>query len=498
MKQTNTPVLLSPRAVVRSGLCIGCGSCVAQSDAPGARMEMDRFGLLGPAGPAAWFGAGSARLAQTCPFSPAARNEDELAATLYPTAPVQPPVGRYLAAYVGYIAENGFRDRGSSGGMVSWVLAELLRAGLVDGIAHVAPTEDPRQDGRFFRYCISRTEEEVHAGAKSRYYPVELSYQLRLESSRTCDAVLTPVQGCRLRASGTDQADLISDVLRTIRSVPGRYAVVGVPCFVKAVQLLRREDPRIRERVAFTLGLLCGHMKSARFVESLAWQMDVPIEDVQRVEFRLKDATRPASTYTAELTLRDGRAVKRDWWNLADGDWGSGFFQSAACNFCDDVVAETADVSFGDAWVEPYSSDGRGTNVVVVRSPLLADLVAAGIRQGRLQLEPVDTGFVEQTQAAGFRQRREGLAYRLCWPRSGLRPRKRVAPDARAPSPRRKLIYRMRAVITAWSHRVFLLAGLTGRPNVYVHWARAAVAVYHALAYSRGKLGELVDRLGLH
>jgi coenzyme F420-reducing hydrogenase beta subunit len=225
--------------------------------------------------------------------------------------------------------------------------------------------------------------------------------------------------------------------------------------------------------------------------------MAVPIEDVQRVEFRLKDVTRPASTYTAELTLRDGRTVKRDWWNLADGDWGAGFFQSAACNFCDDVVAETADVSFGDAWVEPYSSDGRGTNVVVVRSPLVAGLVAAGIRQGRLQLDPVDSGFVEQTQAAGFRQRREGLAYRLAWPRLGIRPRKRVAPDARAPSARRKLIYRMRAVISACSHRVFLLARLIRRPAIYVRWARAAVAVYHGLAYSRGRLGELVDRLGL-
>ena len=29
----------------------------------------------------------------------------------------------------------------------------------------------------------------------------------------------------------------------------------------------------LRERIVFTLGLFCGHMKSARFVESLAWQM---------------------------------------------------------------------------------------------------------------------------------------------------------------------------------------------------------------------------------
>ncbi len=422
-------------------------------------MELDRFGLLKPVGAPEWFRRKSAVFTRTCPFSPAARDEDELAADLFADAPMQDPrVGRYLSAYVGYASEGGFRDRGSSGGMVSWVLAELMRAGLVDGVVHVAESADPQAAGRFFRYRVSRTEEELRAGAKSRYYPIELS-----------------------------------DVLQTIRTIPGRYAVVGIPCFIKAVQLLRREDPVIQERVAFTLGLFCGHMKSARFVESFAWQMGVSVADVQRVEFRLKDATRPASWYTAQLTLRDGSTVKKDWWHLADGDWGAGFFQSSACNFCDDVVAETADVSFGDAWVEPYSSDGNGTNVVVVRSLAVDELVSAGIREGRLTLEPVDSAFVAQTQAAGLRQRREGLAYRLTWRRSGVHPRKRVAPDATSATPRRKLTYRMRAIISAWSHRMFWLARVTGRPQLYTQWARGAVAVYHGLAYSRGRVGAVME-----
>lgn len=458
---TGPHALLSPRDIVGSGLCIGCGSCVAQSEASGARMAMDGYGQLRPVGPPAWIRRGTATFARTCPFSPSAISEDDLAASLYSSASRHhPSAGRYLAAYVGHAAEGELRASGSSGGMVSWVLLELCRSGLVDGVAHVVAAEDPSSEGRFFCYRLSRSEAEIRAGAKSRYYPVDLS-----------------------------------DVLTMIRSAPGRYAVVGVPCFIKAIHLLRLEDPILHDRVAFTVGLFCGHMKSARFVESLAWQMGVSAGEVRRVEFRLKDERRPASTYTAQLTLRDGRTLRRDWWDLADGDWGAGFFQVSACNFCDDVTAETADISFGDAWVEPYSSDGRGTNVVIVRSPKLDDLVAAGIADGRLTLQPVDGEFVERTQAAGLRQRREGLAYRLSWPRRGVRPRKRLGPDARTPSPRRKLIYRMRAFISAWSHRVFWLARLTGRPALYVRWARASVAVYHALAYSRGRLGTVVERL---
>lgn len=450
--------LLSPHDIIQSGLCIGCGSCVA--DQPDVQMRLDRYGHYQPAGDAAWLRQPSAAFTRTCPFSPDALNEDQIAALRFPnTAHTDPQIGCFETAYVGYVAAEDFRVQGSSGGMVTWVATELLRQGLVDGVAHVVAA-DPQVTGHFFRYQLSRSEAEIRQGAKSRYYPIELS-----------------------------------EVLHLIRATPGRYAVVGVPCFIKALHLLRLEDALIRERVAYTLGLFCGHMKSARLVESFAWQLGVKIEEVARVEYRLKDPSRPASWYTAHLTLHDGRTLQKDWWHLVDGDWGAGFFQNSACNFCDDVVAETADIAFGDAWVEPYSSDGRGTNVVIVRSPAVQQLVDAAIADGRLHLEPVDSAFIVQTQAAGFRQRREGLAYRLTWPRAGVQPRKRVEPDHRTPTLRRKMIYRIRSLITAWSHRMFWLAQQTHIPALYTRWARLAVGVYHGLAYSRGRLGKLVDRV---
>ena len=459
--------MLSPGEVIAAGWCIGCGSCAGSGLVPGhetASMELDGHGLLRPEAPVIFLRRRTEEFARTCPFSRHAADEDELAEAEFPDAHHHPATGRYLAAFVGHVAEEEFRASGSSGGMVSWVAAELLRAGLIDGVAHVVPVADPQHDGRFFRYRVSRTVGEVHEGAKSRYYPVDLA-----------------------------------DVLREVRSVPGRYAIVGVPCFIKAVQLLRREDPLLRERITHTLGLFCGHMKSARFVESFAWQLGVPIGEVVAVEFRRKDVTRPASTYTAELRLRDGSVHRRDWWNLVDGDWGAGFFQSSACDGCDDVMGETADVSFGDAWVEPYSSDGRGTNVVVVRSPEVAALIDAAICDGRLELGPVDAEFVEQTQAAGLRHRREGLAYRLTWHgrhwhRRRSSPGARVRPTVRLPL-RRKAIYRMRAGISTWSHRVFSVARRTGRPEIYTRWAAASAAVYHGFAYSRGRFGALVDRV---
>jgi coenzyme F420-reducing hydrogenase beta subunit len=284
-------------------------------------------------------------------------------------------------------------------------------------------------------------------------------------------------------------------VLETIRAVPGRYAVVGIPCFIKAINLARFADPLLAERIAFTLGLFCGHMKSAHMVDSFALQMGVTPDQVKAIDYRLKDPGRPANWYRAQLRLEGGGEAAQDWWHLVDGDWGSGFFQNSACNYCDDVIAETADIAFGDAWVEPYSSDGNGTNVVVIRSPRVHAILRDAIGEGRLALKPVDADFVVQTQAAGFRQRREGLAFRLARQRLPVQPRKRVRPGARGLKLRRRLIYRMRWRISAWSPLVFRIARDLGRPGLFVAWGRAMLALYQGFAYSRGRIGAALDRI---
>jgi coenzyme F420-reducing hydrogenase beta subunit len=436
----------TPREMAREGLCIGCGSCAEL-------MRWDKSGFLKPE-PATRVPESFSR---QCPFSPLAPNEDEIAAERFGQAPVADSrIGRFEAAYVGHVSELGFRRNASSGGLTSWVAAELLCTGAIDGVAHVAPT-DPAT-GRHFAYRISRSVDELNGGAKSRYYPVDLS-----------------------------------QVLGQLRRQPGRYAIIGVPCFIKAVHLLRRVDPLIHERVTHTLGLFCGHMKSSTMIESFAWQLGKELKQVQAIDYRIKDETRPANWYRAHLDLAGGGSAEQDWWHLADGDWGAGFLQNPACDWCDDVVAETADVSFGDAWVEPYSSDGRGTNVMVVRSKAVKAMIEQARADGRLSLEPVDAEFVVRTQAAGLRHRRDGLAYRLTW-RRGIMPRKRVEPSADLPL-RRKLVYRLRYAIARMSHPVLRLARAAKMPSVYARWARAMLRLYQSVTWSRGRLGRVLDSL---
>jgi len=423
MEQTNpsTSNLLF-RTVVQGGYCIGCGACAAIQQA-GIQIAMDEYGQY------------QARLVEdttlpevlsVCPFAEGSANEDEIARLCFPAAPHHSDqLGRYYAIYAGHAVEDEYRANGSSGGIASWLLARLLGAGLVDGVAHVQPRVPATSGDPLFQYAISRTVTEVRAGAKSRYYPVEMS-----------------------------------GILAQIRQAPGRYAIVGVPCFIKAVRLLMAQDAVLAQRVCFTVALFCGHLKSARFADFLGWQLGIPPEQLQAIDFRKKLPPRAADDYGIEVATESGGQQRRQVEAMAalEGrDWGIGYFKYHACDFCDDVVGECADISIGDAWLPGYIADSGGTNIIVVRHARLLELVRQGITDDALRLEVLPPGVAAASQAGGFRHRREGLAYRLhLKDRAGnWRPQKRVEAGFQHLSRRSRRRYEIRARLAQNSHSVY-------------------------------------------
>jgi coenzyme F420 hydrogenase subunit beta len=411
--------------VIGGGYCVGCGACAAY--APAAfEMTFDRMGTYVARLKSPSRAEHDLAAERVCPFSRLAENEDRLAAELFGgEAAYHPEIGYHRATYAGYVAEGQYRERGSSGGMGSWIPATLLAQGFVDAVVHVHSRVPTDADQRLFELSISRTAHEVVQHTKSQYHPVEMSA-----------------------------------ALQQVRSVPGRYAIVGVPCFVKAVRLLAHHDEVVRQRIVFTVGLVCGHLKSLRFAQMMAWQMGIAPADLRAFDFRTKLPGRPANRYgvTAAGTIAgQPTAAIRPVYDLFGTDWGMGFFKLKACDYCDDVVAETADVTVGDAWLPEYNVDSAGTNIVIVRNSVIAELVEAARADGRLVLESISADRVAQSQRGGFFHRRNGLAYRLYLDDADRRwrPPKRVPPSRSEcdRSARRRMTLRVR--LAEQSHTAF-------------------------------------------
>jgi len=440
--------------VIEGGYCIGCGACAAVQDSP-FEIEMDEWGkyqataqegeISGP-GPEA-----------VCPFSARSRDETELGRALYgDDASFDKHVGYHRACYAGHVAEGEFRSRGSSGGTGKWILYELLRRDLVDTVIQIVASSPEPEDGTIYGYSVIETPQDVLKGSKSVYYPVEMS-----------------------------------GALEYIRGKPGRYAITGIPCFIKAIRLLARQEPVFDERIRFCVGLICGHLKSKRYADMIAWQFGVEPGRLARIDFRKHLPGTRANEKGVEVESIDGEAEMAEpdiVQNLFGTNYNHGFFQYNACNFCDDVVGETADISVGDAWLGEYLNDGEGTSVIVVRHPTMHRIIEEGREAGRLSLDSIDADKVAESQSGGFRQRREGLAYRLQLTdeRDEWRPPKRVEPSKHHISTERRKVYDLRMRMTEKSHVAFQKALREGDFKVFRREMEPLLDAYRELYRLKG------------
>src|SRR5690606_17900611 len=140
----------------------------------------------------------------------------------------------------------------------------------------------------------------------------------------------------------------------------------------KAVRLKQHYYPQYKEKISFLVGIICGGLKSRFFTDYLANKSGIEGK-YSKQEYRIKDANSRAIDYSFGAYDSSGDFHQMKMKTVGDM-WGTGLFKSHACDFCDDVTTELADISLGDAWIPPYNKEGLGTSVIVTRTKT-ADLL---------------------------------------------------------------------------------------------------------------------------
>lgn len=360
--------------IVDSGLCTGCGACTALNP-KGLQMSWDEYGFLIPKMTEEYKYVGEEKV---CPFNinpeNSVRTEDEIAELFLTTSPKHDKeVGRYINTYVGY--SDKYRMTSSSGGLATYIAEQLLIRGEVDAVAMVQSTGHTPDR---FDFRLITNPKDLTKGSKTKYYPVTYAR-----------------------------------ILEEIKVFPGRVAISGVGCFIKAIRLLQYYEPVFRDKIVFTIGIICGGVKSAFFSDYLAQKAGCKGE-YRNPEFRVKSHNNNnALDYSYACTDAESDQVHLLRMRTVGDMWGSGYFKANACDFCDDVTTELADVSLGDAWLPEYQKDDNGHNVVVTRSKTADDIIQEGIKSGDLVATELKFDRFLRSQRGSFNHRHKGLKYRV-------------------------------------------------------------------------------------
>ena len=249
--------------ISNNDLCVGCGVCAGICPSKVLKMSWqdngDRVPIkIGECPPKCDL------CLRVCPFNDQPHNENTLGEESFATISgiqYHELVGYYLSSYVGYSTMADHRSCGASGGMCTWMLEMLLNANEVDVVACVGRGE---RGESLFIYHVAKNIAKIRMSASSRYYPIDIADIVR-----------------KLQAPGPDK----------------RYAIVGLPCTLKGLRLAMIHLPRVRRRVVFLIGLVCGHLPNRYYTEYLARLSGEMPEKLETVDYRLKKANRAGNYY---------------------------------------------------------------------------------------------------------------------------------------------------------------------------------------------------------
>ena len=189
-------------------------------------------------------------------------------------------------------------------------------------------------------------------------------------------------------------------VLKEMSRREGRYAISALPCFAKALRLAASKNPRLKSRISFIVGLVCGQGKGAGFTHKLADLAFKERKQLAAVNYRYKIAGKSAMGFGFKFRATDGSEAIDDRSSSAFAYWSSRAFTPLACNACTDVFAKCADVVLMDAWLQSEMNEWRGTSLVITRAAQIDALFSQPTKQAREAIfcERISAAEVQRSQ----------------------------------------------------------------------------------------------------
>lgn len=389
--------------IVKNDYCIGCGVCAGVCPSNNLHMDWSDKGELIPKLNDSCKDNCSICL-DICPFNNHPINQDDIAKSLYANIPnisYNEYAGYCLNCYVGFHKDEEKRIKSASGGLASLFLSSLLEEKIVDKIICVGNFGN---DDRMFDFEILSNSDEVYSCAGSSYYPVEIS-------------------------------KILKEILKEKEEFT--YAIIGLPCVVYGLRLAIEKIPKLKRKIKILTSLTCGLLPNRFYTEILALESGITMDNLSKTDFRRKSKKYLASNFLHVAIDKDGNEGNPQPYQKLPYFLGHyNFFKHNACNYCDDVFGELADVTFMDAWLPEFIKDYQGTSLVIARTPLTISILE------KHQNTKIDVGEIIKSQKGAIQNKRlllQGKQHKSMI--SGyFYPKKRVSSDEKIYAKNKKFI----------------------------------------------------------
>lgn len=254
-------------------------------------------------------------------------------------------LGNIEQPYLGYAAEGNIRRNAASGGMVSAVLLHLLRKKEIGGalVCRQKKTKG-KIDAKVF---IAKTPKDILSCQSSIYFYIP-----------------------------------ILSNLKKIKEFPAKLAVVGLPCQIKTMRNLMKNNPDLESKL-FLIGLFCGHVSKKDLLIKILNQKGIEEKEVKKVIFRRGHWRGKMHIFLEnQTTIIFPFEHFSTYQNLF-------FYTEKTCLSCTDQTSKLADISAGDVWSYKFKKNPIKHSLVLARNKKAKKILEKMEQEGRVNLENI-------------------------------------------------------------------------------------------------------------
>lgn len=234
--------------------------------------------------------------------------------------------------YAGYWLDDAARAQTSSGGIVSCILVDLLERGIIKGALVSRITS---VDGKVRAVTsIAKTKQEILLHGGSSYI----------------------------------DSDVV-DKIKELKDLPGRYAVVAIPCQVRAIRALMARDPGLAKKFNPVIGLFCRGNVNAEFYDDFFKKRGLSADNIDQVKI-----LRGHTSGNVNISLKDGGETSIPFMSMNSYRL-AGIHAKALCAWCDEHKSEGADISVGDIFSKEFKQKAVKHSSLIPRTEEMAVLM---------------------------------------------------------------------------------------------------------------------------
>lgn len=354
--------------IVKQGLCMGCGVCVAACPSRAIHIEKDhRKGLLVPVLDEHKCNQCGMCL-QVCPGAEV--NFYRLSKTYLDTDTNEDTLGWYKSCYFGHACDNDIRYKSSSGGLITALLVFALDRGIIDAaLVMIMSPNKPMEP----MACIADTSDKIIAASGSKYCPTSMGAALEELTNRE-----------------------------------GKFAVVGLPCQMHGIRKLEEINCHLRQKIVLHCGLFCANNNSFLATEYFLKKYDVCPDHVTEIKYRSNGWPGFMLATLHDGFVRKFRRGTTEPSTVRRRIFSSAFhydFMMPRCLLCPDLTCEMADISFGDPWNKRFlEQEKTGKSMIISRNCTGEDLLSQAQSCQAIELEKTDALTVISSQNICFKE----------------------------------------------------------------------------------------------